>query len=364
MAEAFRWTELDERAELTVSWNIATGQKKLPEYRSEDLGSPAPPYVGLDRTRIPATPDCLVKDSVGLYTAVLACRDVIPKRMPMQTVGDRIEPACMSHGRALQMFGPPADPGRDPLPPGEATTQGQVMHVDTPDNEQVSSDQETDISEAMSRTSVADDETATKPSVDKPEVELPVEPVVEPNVERNVERTTEDREPQTEREYRDKHFSPTKPCSDLDAWKEIMGARKFGLYLPILCKQYVELVRAKENQTAVFGYEGWPAVDGMDFEGFVNWVIRCKASDPTFKATVQQWNISTDDRVEELETKITTAKVIDNFNDAKLRLGDATDYYRGEKAILQRDWDKMGIAYFNPDDPNDKPKPRRKQYRR
>lgn len=218
----------------------------------------------------------------------------------------------MSHGRALQMFGKPKDPGEDP-PKHSAADSGQF-----------------------------DDE-------------LPV-------LMSNASLLSEGLK--TEREYRDKHCSLTKSIlkEGADPWKSIFAEKRFAHYLPMMAEQYVELVRVKEiamskkdvtikkdatpkedeasnedeaskgdetskegekskegetpneDETSkeddgpseedtplVHGYTGWPAVEGLDLEGFMNWVKRCIEIDHDFYSTVPAWQKAINARTSRLE---------------------------------------------------------------
>lgn len=344
LANAFQIQTDNELVDIGQTWWLATREKTMPQYHTEELDSPPPPpYKGLDRTRIPATADTLILDSAGLSTTVFALNSLRPKRLPTQTVGEHIDPAYMSYGRALHMFGLPTDPGAD-LHPKPAThsddaahrgpmqidtvqvspvqigategssTDASMTEASTKDADPVAIDQTIDITEDMSRASISAE-------------------------------STTDRAPTTEREYRDKYFAPTQPISDSETWKDVLSAKKLGRWLPILCKQYVQLVRAKQNGTAIFGNEGWPAVDGMDFQGLVNWIERCRASDPTFKVTLQQWDVETDDRMDSLVERIGKSKATAALNDIILCLGSAKDYYKAEQSILARDLTKLKMTH-------------------
>jgi hypothetical protein len=148
--------------------------------------------------------------------------------------------------------------------------------------------------------------------------------------------------PRTEREYREKNCSPTKSILEdgVDPWEFIRG---FAEHIPMITAQYVELVRAKENGTSVHGYIGWPAVEGLDFDGFVNWVKRCTDIDPDFLTkTVPAWQRAEDAPKERLVRRLTDATALLNFTDAQLGFPPATEYYRGE-SLLEIDKRRLGL---------------------
>ena len=386
-------------ADLRATWRQATTAKKLAQYVSDDPSLPHLPYAGFDRTRIPATPDILIKDGTGFLTGMFAGKDVKPKRTPLQALGDNPGPAYMSYGRALYVFGftrhkapraarvPRSDDAAQTGPAQTAIATGSLPtgthdadlsvsmshisiaadepHTDEPKIssaldeprtelaldeqtiEPVLDEQKVESALVEQKTELAMGEQKAEPALDKSEAEPALDESI---VEAALDGTAIEHDadgPKTEREYRDKYCSPTKLISDdLDPWKSIFSARKFGPYLPLLCRQYVKLVHAKDNGTSLFGYEGWPDVDGLDFNGLVNWVLRCTESDPNFRDTLDEWEEAADLRAAQLAKKLDQANVMKDFNDTKLKMGNATDYWKyTKKSILSRDLDKMKINY-------------------
>lgn len=95
--------------------------KFVPENRSSRVG-----FTGLDRSKIPATPDCLISEGKGLEMFLYAGRhlgqDGKP-RLPTTEVGENFGPAFMSPGRAISMFSLPEGLDDDRTSPfGEGAT--------------------------------------------------------------------------------------------------------------------------------------------------------------------------------------------------------------------------------------------------
>jgi hypothetical protein len=111
--EAFAECTEKEMSRYQEIWHAATGNK-LPEYDSADPDFKVP-SEGLDHSQIPAE---------GLHSFVYAGQSPHEERTSQQTMGETTEPAYMSHGHALHMFGEPSDPG-DGFKP--AATKGSVQ---------------------------------------------------------------------------------------------------------------------------------------------------------------------------------------------------------------------------------------------
>lgn len=93
-------------------WRRATGKNDFTPLVAADPDFKVDSEA-LDRSKIPATADCLVSEGEGLSLFMYAGRSLEDQRTPTQTVGEIAGPAYMSHGRALHMFGNAEDPGDD-----------------------------------------------------------------------------------------------------------------------------------------------------------------------------------------------------------------------------------------------------------
>jgi hypothetical protein len=318
--KAFAECAEEEMSSYENIWHAATGYPNLSEFRSADPDFSAP-FEGLDRSRIPATGDCLISEGQGLYTFLYTAKSLHEERTPMQTVGETNGPAYMSHGRALHMFGEPEDPGDDPKPAATKETSdvpsGEASNQASGNVQQSVDDLTAPLLEALRKTSIARDK------------------------------------PTTEKEFREKNaekYNPTKSIvpGGKDPWTAVLGFDRFALWTPMLCNQYAELVRAKKEQTTVHGYNGWPDVEDLTFEGFTNWVVRCKQVDPLFGragGTVKTWAANMRDRSLKIAQNLAALKVVETYNDAKHgakhSLPLQSQYYNGQP-LLVRDMKKLG----------------------
>jgi len=115
----------------------------------------------------------------------------------------------------------------------------------------------------------------------------------------------------------------------------------------MLCSQYMALVRAKKDNTIVYGCEGWPEVGSLTFEGFTNWVLNCRAVDPLFgRATMYLWEDNMKGRngtiMEKLNARI--SMILNTYSDARLGYPRATQYYNGKESLMLRDAKKIGLS--------------------
>jgi hypothetical protein len=191
----------------------------------------------LDRASVPATPDCLVKDGIGLQAFLRSGKEV-GNRQPRHAIGERAAaPAIMSYGRAVSMFGQPTweDPSDEP--------------EDTSDEPGDSSDEPED---------------------------APTEPQ-----EQSI--STQDRhEPDSEGAHRTHmRLAQSKPLlTETKQWELFMSNKYMG-ETAILANQYAKLfaenAQAKpDSEIAVDSTKQWPPVELLDFDGFTNWIHRCR----------------------------------------------------------------------------------------
>ncbi|KAK6442620.1 hypothetical protein LTR95_001127 [Oleoguttula sp. CCFEE 5521] len=254
----------------------------------------------LDLSKIPATQDCLILEGPGLWLYLHAGRNRLSPRLPKDAVGAQEGPAIMSHGRAHESFRPYIGASEDDatdLPP-------------------------------------ADEDLATALCSDLEKSSI-----------------SETIRPRTERELRDRNSTAITIRLDAskDVWEEILGGAKYAFFLRVLCPQYVALVFAKQSGSSLYRYEGWPPVQESDptFEGFVNWIIDCRAAQAklVFRSkTVVAWTTNAKARTDQL-MHIFTKKlnVIMGYTDASLALGSPLDYYNGAKSLLFYDGKKLGL---------------------
>jgi hypothetical protein len=204
----------------------------------------------------------------------------------------------MSLGRGLQLFGPPKDPGGDAdIPEGDEDTAlaDDMAHLSLEPStaelaEQLTGSQSynlpaLDIPSEISIDNVLSGVEArieSSPAVEPSATELATANVEEPTIE---ESTTEKLPaPTTEREYRDQKGMSTVSILPVgtNSWDFLLANDRYAKYLPLLCEHYVEIVRAKEKGTVLYECENWPEAEGLDFDGFINWVWRCRQVDVGF----------------------------------------------------------------------------------
>ena len=247
----------------------------------------------MDWTSIPATPDVLLEDYDGLGIFLRNGKNKGPI-LPCHQVGQpRGRPAVMNLARAREMFPAvePSDEGGEAKPKsdGQESVEDRMARVD--------------LEEAM---------------------------------------------PQTEEEWRRRYSPPTVPLQTPEEQWALFSSRKHMADVSLLASQYIKLVTAKvkaeekardekakadkkaraENAKAdtkapVADAEtsdaptvdtkaddaaassewpkdkrGWPVVEGLDWNGFANWVYRCRQVDPNFrKQTCGKWLKQNNDRL-------------------------------------------------------------------
>ena len=280
-------------------------------------------HESADRSRIPATPDCLVRDGAGLQVFLNHIKN--EPRRPTDTVGERADPAFMSYGRALAMFGPPKGPGDNKPKPKEGEAIGEG-------------------SEAVAK---ADLET----KMDECSI-------------------TGREEPKTESEWRERQFGPpTTPQLSTDEQWDLFGDDKYLNDTAILAHHYVRRLAAQKEKTEAeqkeaektepsvessavepvapessteekFDSDGWPRAERHDWAGFTNFVSGCKAADPKFgRETIPSWNKQRKERAE-LVTKLGQWKMPPKFNESN-KHPRPSDFYPFEKSLAERDREEL-----------------------
>ncbi|KAH0282693.1 hypothetical protein M436DRAFT_80635 [Aureobasidium namibiae CBS 147.97] len=82
-----------------------------PKFKTED-STRTSWFKGLDRTKIPANPDYLVNNPIGLEVFLRLTKHRTLSH-PMSAIGLHPGPAFMSYGSAVAKYGPPKAPGKD-----------------------------------------------------------------------------------------------------------------------------------------------------------------------------------------------------------------------------------------------------------
>ena len=307
IAQAFEAHAIERYEELEEAWkNSSPDDSKLVKFDQKEPDAQAE-FGELDRSQVPATPDCLVSDGVGLQMALKIVQKLVGGRRLTHAVGEQLgEPkeAVMSYGAALAMFGLPGAPG---------------------ENKPKKTDEDADRTVEESMAACTIDETATH----EPKTEL-------------------------ERRVRDDMQSRKPPAQSEDSQWETFASNRYLADISILARQYVKLVARKAEQLAKEKKEkemkereenekketkekkqkqkqkqeeekgepsgespaagvvvpksssdytgGWPPVDELDWIGFTNWVHECKKLDPTFKkGTLKSWHAQRTDRANVVE---------------------------------------------------------------
>ncbi|GAB1726910.1 hypothetical protein NU195Hw_g2829t1 [Hortaea werneckii] len=266
-------------------------------------------FEGLDRSKIPSTPDSLISEGDGLQLFLMAARTMGPRiddaatpRLPTTAVGEHPKPSFMSTGRAFRMFGPPEDPGEDALPENDELA---ALSVALQDRNAVSS-QPTSATAAR-----------------------------------------------TEREYREKdeQQSTTIPTlSEELQWKQF-DRKKFMNRTEILAAHYNRLAVMKkaskkksieaqaDEATTAADTSSWPNVENPDFAGLTNWIAACQQADKKFGLeTMPKWAEDRKQRQAVLQEKLAGEPP---FDDQILGLGSPAKFYSGEP-ILQTTLRKLG----------------------
>lgn len=267
----------EEHARVWRSKAPTEAESEFVEFRRETANHPGS-FKGLERSKIEATPDCLVKDGIGLQVFLKGGKitdddgKVVRHRLPTQAIGDQAGRAFMSYGAAIDMFGLPDAPGGDPDSDDEADA-----------------DAEASLQDSMARCGIKEPE-----------------------------------EPATELEFRllSDSYEQTEPLlSEAEQWAMFQSG-KFISDVSVLARQYVKLVEEKELAAAEAKKQAerkerrkkndtmeeqsgveeevivddpaapngpWPAVEGLDWAGFTNWVKRCQDLDPKFSRVTLEW---------------------------------------------------------------------------
>lgn len=71
----------------------------------------------------------------------------------------------------------------------------------------------------------------------------------------------------------------------------LFASNKYLPYTALLARQYTKLVADKAGAgDATTLPSPWPEVEGLDFNGVTNWIVRCKKRDANFvKGTLELW---------------------------------------------------------------------------
>ncbi|KAI7159130.1 hypothetical protein KC349_g4433 [Hortaea werneckii] len=274
--------------------------KFLPEGHSKKRA-----FEGLDRSRIPATPDVLVGKGLGLQTYLTSARAMGPRvegaptpRLPTIAVGEQFVPTFMSTGRAYRMFGLPEDPGDD----APKTDEMAALSVDL---------QRCDLGASQ----------------------LP--PTAEARTERDY------------REQDERLATTTATMSEELQWKKL-DRTKFLPYTEMLARQYSKLAVDKvtekkssnaeadndDEATTVASSSPWPEAENPDFAGFTNWIAACQRADRKFGlVTLPKWAEDRKQREATLQEALTREPP---FTDQDLNLGSPLQYYNGEPYLLTK----------------------------
>lgn len=132
LCDAFEQDAAVREQELLNIWRAAASSEiemEFPNFKTEDP-SRRSSFKGLDRTRIPANPDYLINNPIGLEIFLGLARNRKPSN-PMSAVGLSPGPVFMSYGRAVAEFGEPEAPGEDWPSEGQIDTAEGVSSVST-----------------------------------------------------------------------------------------------------------------------------------------------------------------------------------------------------------------------------------------
>ena len=300
-------------------------------------------YRDLDRSTIPALPDTLITEGVGFGVFLKVGKT--SQKLPKNAVGVNAGPALMSYGRALDMFGMPDGPGENP-----------------PDMS--GSDAKASVEDSMAQCVV------TQPA-----------PAL-----------SESSEPKSELDYRQIQ-GPRTPAllSEKDQWA-LFDSRKFMGDAAVLAQQYAKLVREKEGQEGQEGQKGkkdkkdkesddsltteslvpnsskdlsksvttdpvvptnsedavtqsdeWPFVEKLDWEGFTNWISRCREADKSFgRVTLKEWRKQRENRRATIAKKLAEWKPPKNSHEESTRHPNPRKFYTGRPLAIV-DAEKLGL---------------------
>lgn len=280
------------------------------------------PFRGLDRSKIPATPDCLIKEGPGLEIFLRT------GSMPTKALGGEDGPAMMSYGRAL---------------------------TEIPDRPQKDSKEE------MQFTSQADnaltDAAAKKRAI---EATLEIEPRTEKELRALSNRTGPPSTAQLSHEQQWVLFGKTKMLPDI-----VLSSRE---YLRLQARRAREEIErpAKRVRTECKGEppsdpvtseasmvttqrvqsHGWPVpgIEGPDFAGYTNWLHDCKKVDRTVTASsLRPWKRQWVDRVNKVteEIKESNPQNAPGYHD-KFDHPDPRTFLKGSILLGHRDLNRLG----------------------
>lgn len=247
-----------------------------------------PTSKGLDLSHIPALPDALLKDGIGLQM-FLKLGESAGNRLPSQTVGETIGPAIMPYGSALKMF-------------------GKLGNVTSADAEQMTE----------------------------------LKHLVESGVPRSKPLLTEDEQWELLKisKYGDHVALLTQQYVKLVAEKEAREAEEQ--------KEKADGGKEMPSQPqSQINDDGWPAVEYLDFAGFTNWIVRCEEVQPNFKEFVKSWARERDARkiaICEAIAKYNPLEDNDEDSDEEGAVNDPDprQYYSDDVDILALDMANLG----------------------
>ncbi|KAK0278150.1 hypothetical protein LTR35_009473 [Friedmanniomyces endolithicus] len=292
------------------------------------------PFRGLDPTSIPATPDVLITEGLGLQTILKYSKG--STWLPKDAVGPEFGHAVVGVGRALCRFS-------EELPIAESAT-----------------DAERNIANQIANICI------TAPEGDSSTASAAADLHV---------RTTE----AAHRQQGGYWGHPTTSIlSTEDQW-DLFSRDRYMSEVSLLCRWYVNLVREKEaaekklaeeklaeeklaeeklaeeelsedtsgvsaaeescksvtseskSLTEVTQDGKWPPVEGLDFAGLTNWVSGCKAAHPKLnKDVLQPWKKERMARAETIASALASWKAPVGFIEAAYKNPDPSTYYSGK----------------------------------
>lgn len=127
LSDAFEQDAAVREQELLDIWRAgasAPEEMEFPKFKTENPSRKSS-FKGLDRTKIPANPDYLINNPIGLEIFLRLAKNRTPSN-PMSAVGLSPGPAFMSYGRAVAEFGEPEAPGADWSSEDEIDTAPQI----------------------------------------------------------------------------------------------------------------------------------------------------------------------------------------------------------------------------------------------
>ncbi|TGO09022.1 hypothetical protein BTUL_0182g00090 [Botrytis tulipae] len=328
ISTAFEMKAVQLEEAIEQIWRNAARNEKNSDFISFSREDPAnqASFAGLSRTTIPATPDSLVRDGIGLEVFLRNAKDM-KERRPDLALGEEPGPAIMSYGAALDMFGVPAGPSPKPKPSLEGQMTQCAIATEGPEGSELSG-------------------------------------------------------PKTEHDMRqrDSYHPLSKPLLlPEDQWA-LFASNKFMGDTAILARQYAKLVIERDQEEARVRAEkqkmekqkgkqkaqmdtqpdeslaagpivsrgptknGWPLVESLDFAGFTNWVRTCKAADKTFgRETLKLWNTARKRRRNDIIAQIKAWEAPKGFKDGSADHPDPKKYFPQDVSLDELDLKSMGI---------------------